>query len=196
MEPDFLSAQYWDQRYAQQKTGWDIGHISTPLKEYIDQLTDNSIRVLIPGAGNSYEAVYLAQQGFPNITIVDISSALTTKLKETITPVSYPSIKIITGDFFSVDEQYDLILEQTFFCAIDPSLRKKYVEKVKELLSGNGKLVGVLFNRDFDNSPPFGGHIEEYRQLFSFGLRIDILEACYNSIPARSGSELFVIATR
>ena len=32
--------EYWSQRYKDAQTGWDIGSPSTPIKEYIDQLTD------------------------------------------------------------------------------------------------------------------------------------------------------------
>jgi len=53
--------------------GWDIGYPSTPIKEYADQLTDKSIQILIPGAGNAYEAEYLWKQGFSNVHILDIS---------------------------------------------------------------------------------------------------------------------------
>ncbi len=45
---------YWTNRYKIESTGWDIGYASTPLKEYIDQLSDKTIRILIPGAGNAY----------------------------------------------------------------------------------------------------------------------------------------------
>ena len=44
---------YWTKRYQEESTGWDIGYPSTPLKEYIDQLEDKSISILIPGAGNA-----------------------------------------------------------------------------------------------------------------------------------------------
>jgi hypothetical protein len=196
MDFQFLSAQYWDDLYVQQQTRWDIGHVSTPLKRYIDQLTNKNIRVLIPGAGNSYEAVYLAERGFTDITVMDISPVVTNKLKEKITASSHPAIKIVTGDFFLSEGEYDLIIEQTFFCAIDPSLRKRYVTKTASLLAGNGKLAGLLFNREFDTNPPFGGSKEEYRQLFSSRLRIKVLEDCINSIPARAGSELFFIAEK
>ena len=39
---------------------------------------------------------------------------------------------------------------QTFFCAIDPSDRKKYADKIYTLLKENGKLAGVLFNHEFE----------------------------------------------
>ncbi|MFK7812517.1 MAG: SAM-dependent methyltransferase, partial [Maribacter sp.] len=64
---------YWTQRYQEEKTGWDIGYPSTPLKEYIDQLEDETISILIPGAGNAYEAEYLWKQGFQNVNVMDIS---------------------------------------------------------------------------------------------------------------------------
>jgi len=35
---DKSEENYWTQRYQEDNTGWDIGHPSTPLKEYIDQL--------------------------------------------------------------------------------------------------------------------------------------------------------------
>lgn len=193
MKHEPLPAEFWDDLYRRQETRWDIGSVSTPIKEYIDQLTNKDLRILIPGAGSSYEAMYLAAKGFTDITVIDISSLLTEKLQKTVAPL-HPSIKIITGDFFLLSGQFDLVIEQTFFCTLHPSLRKKYIQKVKELLTGNGKLAGVLFNREFDNNPPFGGGLEEYRQLFSSGLRIKVLEDCINSISARAGTELFLIA--
>jgi SAM-dependent methyltransferase len=191
---EFLSADYWSERYLQHKTGWDIGYISTPIKEYFDQLTDKNISILIPGCGNSYEAKYLLKKGFTNITVVDISPVLTDALKNSLAADS--SIHILTKDFFTMDGAFDLIIEQTFFCALDPSLREEYVKKMYTLLTGNGKLVGLLFNKEFPASPPFGGNEKEYRQLFSSVFRIKVLEACNNSIPERMDTELFLIAEK
>ncbi len=188
----FLSQEYWNNRYLQHQTGWDIGTVSTPLKEYIDQLSDKQISILIPGGGNSYEALYLLEQGFTDVTVIDLAPAVTEKLKKQTE--SYQShITIITGDFFELNGQYDLILEQTFFCAIDPALREHYVTKMSELLKPKGKLVGVLFNRSFEAGPPFGGSEAEYRALFASTFHQIHIEPCYNSISPRSGSELFVV---
>jgi methyl halide transferase len=188
----FLSQEYWNNRYLQHQTGCDIGTVSTPLKEYIDQLSDKHISILIPGGGNSYEALYLLEQGFTDVTVIDLAPAVTEKLKSE-TKSYQPHIKILTGDFFELNGQYDLILEQTFFCAIDPALRGHYVTKMSELLKPQGKLVGVLFNRSFEGGPPFGGSEAEYRTLFSSTFQQIHMEPCYNSINPRSGSELFVV---
>ena len=68
-----LNKKNWNSRYDTKETGWDIGFVSPPLKEYIDQITDLNIKILIPGCGNAYEAEYLFNKGFKNVFIVDYS---------------------------------------------------------------------------------------------------------------------------
>jgi methyl halide transferase len=185
----FLSKDYWNKRYEAEQTGWDLKAVSPPLKAYIDQLTDKDLRILIPGCGSGYEAEYLANQGFQHITVVDIAPLAVEKMKNHF--ADYQNINIFCEDFFTHTGEYDLILEQTFFCAIDPVLRPKYVQKMSELLAENGKLVGLLFGVDFPNNPPFGGSREEYLGLFSDRFAVNVLETCYNSVKPRQGSELF-----
>jgi len=156
-------------------------------------VTDKNSSVFIPGCGNAYEAAFLVQMGFTNITLLDISSVLTAELKKTF---SDTQINIITADFFEHSGQYDLILEQTFFCALHPSQRSAYVEKMNRLLKPGGRLVGVLFNKEFTGGPPFGGTKKEYEQLLGVHFSIKKMELCYNSIQPRRGSELFFIAEK
>jgi methyl halide transferase len=187
---EFLSQDYWNNRYEAEQTGWDLKIISPPLKAYIDQLTDKNLHILIPGCGSGYEAEYLLKQGFQNVTVIDFAPLAVKKMKSYLS--EYQAIKIICADFFTHTGEYDLILEQTFFCALNPDLRTKYVQKMSELLTDDGKLVGLLFGVQFPKNPPFGGSKEEYLKLFSDDFNINLLEPCYNSIKPRSGNELFI----
>lgn len=186
---------YWNTRYATNDATWDTGSVTEPLKEYIDQLTSKDIPILIPGCGNSYEAAYLLQKGFTNITLIDISTVLCKKIEGDFAVYLSKELRIICGDFFNHTGYYDLILEQTFFCALEPSLRKDYAAKMYELLKPCGKLAGVLFNRSFESGPPFGGNEAEYRSLFEPLFTIEIMEPCNNSIKPRAGAELFIKLT-
>ena len=182
---------YWNHRYLQKETGWDIGFISTPLKEYIDQLGNSNLKILIPGGGNSYEAEYLFQNGFKNVYLLDISIVALQNFRKRVP--DFPENQLIHMDFFDLNGQFDLILEQTFFCALQPSLRSAYVSKMYDLLKPEGKLAGLLFNAPLnEDHPPFGGNEEEYRKLFSEKFEIDIMHPAYNSIPQRAGNELFI----
>lgn len=189
-----LDEFFWNDKYLSGQMGWDIGYISTPLKEYIDQLPDKNIRILIPGGGNSYEAEYLFKQGFKNVEVVDISAVPLRNFKKRV-PL-FPEHNLLHQDFFELNGQYDLILEQTFFCALDPSLREAYAEKMVKLLKPSGKLVGLLFNIPLNaDQPPYGGTLETYRELFSKYFKIEKMELAYNSIPPRAGNEVFMSLT-
>jgi len=187
-----LGQNYWDSQYKAETIGWDMGEVSPPLKTYIDQLKDKNARILIPGCGNTYEAEYLLQKGFTNITVIDIAPTLVDKLKEKFKNNKH--IKILLADFFKHQGEYDLILEQTFFCAIDPSLRTAYRDKMYSLLSKGGKLAGVLFNKQFEKEgPPFGGTKESYEKMFQDYFEFISFETCTNSHPKRKDAELFII---
>ena len=193
MQPILFDDEYWSQRYQAHTDAWDMGMPSPPLTQYINQLTDKNLRMLIPGCGNAYEAIYLLQQGFTNVTLIDISAYLVQQLQQN--PMLQQA-RILHQNFFDHTEKYDLILEQTFFCALHPSQRKAYAQHMHQLLAPNGKLVGLLFNHHFEQSPPFGGSANDYEELFSTDFHIKQMAACYNSVPARKGRELFFILTR
>jgi len=185
-----MTKDFWDNRWLTGQTGWDLGQVSPPLKAYIDQIKNRSTKILIPGCGNAYEAEYLIRNGFDNVYIVEISEKAIATFKARFP--DFPNNHIFHADFFELTGQFDLIIEQTFFCAILPELRLKYVDKMTELLNPNGKLVGLLFNRGFSGGPPFGGSLSEYQGLFQSKFEIKVMEKCYNSIGPRLGSEIFI----
>jgi SAM-dependent methyltransferase len=185
-----LDQTYWDNQYQAQKTGWDLGQVSPPIEKYIDTIDNKNAKILIPGCGNTYEADYLLQQGFTNITVIDIAPTLVENLKLKFSNNS--NITILLGDFFEHQGNYDFIIEQTFFCALPPTMRQKYVWKMHQLLANKGKLVGLLFNREFEVSPPFGGSLNEYKQLFKSTFQMLKIATAKNSISARLNSELFI----
>jgi methyl halide transferase len=189
--PEFLSDQFWNNRYCDQTTGWDLGEVSPPIKAYVDQLMNKDLKILIPGCGHAYEAEYLFKQGFKNVFVLDFATMAIENFKKRVP--DFPEEQMIIGDFFKQNDAYDLIIEQTLFCAIDPGLRAKYAQKCADLLCKNGKLVGLFFDREFEGGPPFGGNKEEYYSYFKDYFKRISFEKCYNSIGPRSGSELFAI---
>lgn len=185
-----MNKGFWSTRYKEKKTGWDIGYASKPIKEYIDQLSTKEIKILIPGAGNSYEAEYLYQSGFKNVTICDIAREPLNNFKRRLP--QFPDDQILNQDFFELTGKFDLILEQTFFCAIPVKRRLDYAKHSASLLNKYGKIAGLFFDFELTpDGPPFGGSKEEYLTYFSQYFEIDILDRCSNSIPPRQGNELF-----
>lgn len=187
-----LSKEFWDHRYKSGETGWDLGEISLPLKTYFDQLAplDKNLNILIPGGGNSYEAEYLHRNGFNHVHVADLSITALNNIKQRVP--SFPESHLINKNFFDIEKSFDLIIEQTFFCAIDPTLRSAYAQKASSLLKKNGKLVGLLFDDVLNHDrPPFGGSKPEYLTYFEPHFEILIMNRAYNSHPKRMDRELF-----
>jgi hypothetical protein len=189
-----LDATYWENRWENRETGWDIGYASPAITKYFEGVTTKDSQILIPGAGNAYEAEALYKMGFTNVHVVDIAKGAIESF--TSRCMKFPAKNIHHQDFFSLEGKFDYIVEQTFFCALNPEMREAYCKKMSELLAPTGTLLGVWFNIPLNTDhPPFGGHSAEYKTLFDEYFNIEKMEECYNSIKPREGNELFVELT-
>ncbi|WP_192821123.1 methyltransferase [Rufibacter sp. LB8] len=191
-----LSEAYWSDRYRQGATQWDAGAITTPLKTYLDQVIDKDLKILVPGGGNGHEAEYLHQQGFKKVYLLDFAPEPLANFKARCP--DFPEDHLLEQDFFQkTDLTFDLVLEQTFFCALPRPMRVAYARQVFDLLKPSGKLVGVLFSEEFAaEGPPFGGNAFEYQAYFEPYFHFKHFALCYNSIKPRQGKELFMVLER
>lgn len=122
-----LNESYWTGRYKDDQIGWDIGYPSPAITHYMNQVEDKEVNILIPGCGNAYEAAYLWEIGFQNIYLLDYSPVPLQKFAEQ--NPNFPKKQLLNIDFFEAKSKYDYIIEQTFFCAINPELRPKYAKR-------------------------------------------------------------------
>ena len=193
-----FDAAYWQQRYVSGQTGWDTGAITPPLREYFAQLgPPDARRMLIPGAGNAYEAEYLHSAGWPNVWVADLAPAPLEALRRRVP--GFPADHLLLTDFFALQPApaFDLLVEQTFFCALDPALRPAYARQAARLLRPGGTLMGLLFDTEFAKAgPPFGGSRAEYEAYFAPYFDFRHFETATNSIKPRQGKELFICLKR
>lgn len=149
------SKEFWNSRWETGQTGWDLGAVAPAFKAYFSDFSQKNAAILIPGCGSGHEADFLLSNGFTNITVIDIAPKAVEILNEKFK--KNPNITSICGDFFQHQGSYDYLIEQTFFCAIDPSLREKYVQQTHSLLQPKGKIIAILFDRAFEGGLPMEG---------------------------------------
>ena len=193
-----ISAADWEARYQDKNTPWDL---SGPTPEFLRLLKENIIphkgNAIIPGAGRGYDAIALAKAGL-DVDIVDFAptalcAAQELALQEKTRIYSYRLDAFDLGQQPYFQARYDLWLEYTFFCAIDPGLRKKYVELVCQLLKPGALFIGLFFPTSIDKEgPPFVVSQDEVEKLFSpyFELRF---EKPQQSVKPRAGREFLGI---
>lgn len=184
-----FDSNYWNNKYINNEHRWDIGYASPAITNYFDNINDKSVKILIPGCGSGYEGEYLIKQGFKNVFLLDISIEAKKRFLERCPNFDNFYIE----DFFSFKGEFDYIVEQTFFCALDPNLREDYAIKMKSLLNYNGKLIGLIFNDKLNKEqPPFGGSRDEYEGVFSPIFNNVNISICKKSIKERMGREFFI----
>ena len=79
-------------------------------------------------------------------------------------------MEILHLDIFKLPQYFnnyfDIVIEYTCFCAIDPKTRVNYIKMVKDILKPRGKFIGLLFPLDLNTNadgPPF--HIDLNKTL-------------------------------
>lgn len=190
---EHLDEEYWNLRYINHQTNWDIGFPSPAIVKWLDNQQNLDLKILIPGAGLGHEVRYAFHKGFNHIYYMDYADHAIKSFKKRCP--NFPEEHILTGDFFNLplNNYFDIIIEQTFFCAQKPSNREDYVTKIHDLLKSDGKLIGLLFETEFDkDGPPFGGRKSDYQNLFD--KKFDILKMAKSnlSIPPREGLEIWI----
>jgi SAM-dependent methyltransferase len=193
---DVDDPQFWENIYLEDDAGWDLNGV-TPIFETLSKsLTKGNVCFL--GSGRGYDAVQFAKMNF-DVTAVDFAPSAI-KAVNVLAKKSDLSIQTIQDDIFSLTPEYantfDLIIEQTCFCAIHPSRRKDYEKLAKSLLKPSGKLIGLWFPLDKktdEGGPPWGTTINEVKSIFNSGWSIEKEEFSAQSIAPRKGREKLII---
>jgi len=189
-----LDTAFWERRYIGGDTGWDLGGPSPGLLDFLEKQSYTPGRVLVPGCGRGHDARALAKAGFEVVGIDIAPSAV--REAETLAQSESLPIRFACADYFSLPAgRYDWIFEHTFFCAIDPALRDRYVEVATGLLNPDGRLLGIFFNIQGQVGPPFGTTREELRARFGPRFLLE-LQGVPPSRPDREGKELLMLWKR
>ena len=189
--------EYWEKSYQSGDMGWDLGGPTPIFDDWIQFQTD-SLSICILGAGNGWDAINFAEKGH-NVTAVDFAESAIDNM-HTSAQDKGVQINLIHSDIFDLcklfNHTFDIVLEYTCFCAIDPARRLDYVRMTNQILKPDGKIVAILFPIDKyinDVGPPFAIDLDSTISLFSKYFILDTKEIPSLSIERRNGREVFVI---
>lgn len=163
---------FWENRYQEANTPWDLGDASPYFRNFLDHRPGwfEPGKIVVPGCGLGHDAALFAEHGF-NVYGVDFSE----------TAVAFAQkryghfCQFRQVDFFDLQmsqevlgtHQFDYVLEHTCFCAIDPSRRVNYRDSVLRLLRPKGYFLGVFWEHDEPDGPPYSVSMEVLMQIFT-----------------------------
>ncbi len=188
---------FWNKRYLDDNTGWDIGAPTPILTNYLKE--NKSIgKVCVLGCGNGHDALELARYN-NDVYAVDFAKKALDNLKQSSANEKL-AINLVNEDLFNLNSHYstffDLVFEYTCFCAIDPSRRKEYFDVVHKILKKNGLLFAIFIPLDKkinNEGPPFGVDISQIENLIFNKFDIIKNEFSILSIKPRKNREKVLI---
>lgn len=189
--------EYWEASYQSGEMGWDL-HGHTPVFDDWINAYNKELSICVLGAGNGWDAINFATKGH-NVTAVDFAESAVLNMNK-LAELNGVKINPLQMDIFDLKKEYkdhfDIVLEYTCYCAIDPARRTDYIDVVSHILKPQGEFVALLFPLDKnmeDGGPPFAVDLESTIALFSNHLTLVKKEKSLLSISPRKEREIFVI---
>ena len=196
MIPSEEESVFWENLYLSDDATWDLGG-ATPVFESVSE-EFNPGKICIIGCGKGHDAVMFAKKEF-EVTAVDFAPSAIRHLKH-LAEEAKVKIHTVQENIFKLSTDYhnkfNFVIEQTCFCAINPTMRNNYEQLVKNLLVKGGKLIGLWFPLDKDISeggPPWAPSVEEVKKIFSNGWIMESEKFSPLSIEPRKGREKLIV---
>lgn len=183
------SADFWEDRYQVGDTGWDLGAPAPPLLRASGELAP--CRAVVVGCGKGHEVLALARRGFRVVGVDFAPSAV--EVGRRAAKEAQLDARFEQADVFALPANlgtFDLWVEHTCFCAIDPARRGDYVAAAARTLAPGGMVLGLFYAHGRKGGPPFSTDGDALTRLFSTDFELLSLELAPDSHPRRRGEEL------
>lgn len=155
-------AAFWDKRYAEGVTPWDLGHVPPRLLAYLDANHGRGATVFVPGCGTGYEVAALSESGYvPDA--VDISPQAVAIAQATMKAHAH---FIRLGDFFSESTVANTLYERAFLCALPRRMWPQYAQAINQRVLSGGRVFGFFYVGAEAGGPPFAISEERLLQMF------------------------------
>ena len=159
----------WEDNYRRGETPWDKGVPHPGLVEFLKRTPVHG-RVLVPGCGAGHDARALAATADEVVGLDIAPSAIARAKAQPVVGGERYQLADLFALSASLRGTFDVVFEHTCFCAIDPSLREKYVAAVAGALKPGGHLLAIFYlDPGLDpgeSGPPFGVTREELDAFF------------------------------
>ena len=202
-----MTQEDWRARYESADTPWDLGRAHPELQARIraGELTPphKRARALVPGCGHGHDALALCAAGWSVtaldcVALVAADGGLGAQLREGLAQ-SGGSLEICDALAFAGEQAFDLVLEHTFFCAIEPSARPAWGRLVRGALAPEGQLAVLLFpgNKPIEEGgPPHRYGAQDLQEVLGAEFSLTQDELISPTVTKRSWEERWLIFSR
>ena len=195
MTDDVSDPKFWGAAYEEKRDGWDLGDVAPPIARALRDIRGPG-RAIVFGCGRGHEVRAAARAGF-DVVGVDFAEQPLVDAANMTPPDLAEHIEWRRADIFRLEERgaFDLLIEHTSYCAIDPKRRDEWMRAARKVLRDGGTLLGLFYAHERPGGPPYATTRQDAKAtLERNGFRIERSETPADSIERRKNNELLVIA--
>lgn len=188
-----MEADFWHQRWREQRIGFHQPGVNEWLEEYWAQLgLPAGSRVFVPLCGKSLDMLWLAKQGHEVLGVELSPLALSAFCEENGLQAQRQeeerfvrhytrSIHLLEGDFFHLRpedlEGVEAAWDRAALVALPGSMRGEYVQQMAHLLAPGTQvlLITMEYPEGEMEGPPFSVSAEEVRARFGRDFSVELL---------------------
>lgn len=187
MAQDSSRPEFWDSRYLQGVTPWELGHAPQRLQALAAELPAGA-RVLVPGCGSAHDVAWFARHGI-DVHGLEFSPPALSAARARMGDEPW---RVQEGDFFAPDSapgRWDAVYERAFLCALPRRLWPAWAARCARLLPPGGLLAGYFYLGDTRRGPPFGTTLGELAGLLRNEFRLEQDVASADALPVFGNAE-------
>lgn len=166
---------FWQQRFEADETPWDRGGPGPQLLAWLDSGALRPCRIAVPGCGNGWDVVELAQRGF-EVVAIDYAAAAVERTERHCRAAGVGA-ELVQADVtaWTPAHRVDAVYEQTCLCALHPDHWAAYAARLRDWLPPGGTLWAMFMQAQRPGAsregriegPPYHCDINAMRSLFT-----------------------------
>lgn len=182
--PIMTTNLFWQQRWQDNNIGFHQADVNPLLLQFMPTLNlKPGAKIFVPFCGATVDMAYLVQQGY-QIIGSEISELACEQFfaeqnreyqlieQDGFKIYQSENIQLYCGDHYQLQPEWfgDVcaVYDRAALIAVEPTLRKKYVEKLQQLIPGYvGLLVTVNYADNGKSGPPFSISAQQAKRLFA-----------------------------
>ncbi|EGC31676.1 hypothetical protein DICPUDRAFT_10325, partial [Dictyostelium purpureum] len=147
---------YWDRRYKKDPETFDWYQKYSTLKPFlIEKIKSKDAKILMVGCGNSTLSEEMYNDGYKNLTNIDISSVVIGQCKEKYKESQYPGMVYQVDDVLDLslaDEEFDVVIDKGTFDTIMANCSKAIImcEEIFRVLNKKGVYICITYGMPND----------------------------------------------
>lgn len=188
-----MEQSFWQERWESGQIGFHEGKTNALLAKHAGKLDDQK-RVLVPLSGKSQDLWFLAKREHEVVGVEFVERAAKATFAQAgvgydVEPLGkYRALKgggvvQLVGDFFDATPNvvgiFDAAYDRAALTAVDPPMRRKYVDVLASLLAPGAPvlLVTMTYDQKLVAGPPWSLSDDEVRALFAASFDVERIEA-------------------